>query len=173
MNSQPYPPSFVDRWMASVERLPIPYFVTYSLFFLFESALIHIVAWVDGWLPAYTFSAFALMFPLWLWGPLAIMTYLNSVSLEALSSFRPLLHIPDQAVGRLKYEFTRMPARRVLLNGAFWSVVYFGFTYLALDSMYAAMGLEVCPRRLPSSPGGSPSSSAARSSTIRSGSSDL
>ena len=140
MNSQLYPPSFVDRLMGSVQRLPIPYLLTYFLLFLFESALFHIVAWVDGWLPAYRFSGFALMFPLWLWGPLAIMTYLNSVSLEALTNFRPLMDIPDETVRRLKYEFTTMPARGVIISSAVWTIVYVVFTYLALDSMYAAYG---------------------------------
>jgi hypothetical protein len=138
MNSQPYPPSFVDRLLGSVQRLTIPYLLTYFLLFLLESVLIHIVAWLDGWLPAYRFSAFALAFPLWLWGPLAIMTYLNSVSLEALTNFRPLMDIPDDTVRLLKYEFTTMPARGVIISGAVWTIVYVVFTYLALDSMYAA-----------------------------------
>ena len=140
MSSQPYPPSFVDRLMGSVRRLPIPYFLTYFLLFLFDSALFHILAWVDGWLPAYQFSGFALVFPMWLWGPLAIMTYLNSVSAEAFTNFRPLVDIPDETMGRLEYEFATMPARAVLFSSAVWTIVYVVFTYLALDSMYAAYG---------------------------------
>lgn len=140
MNSQPYPPSFVDRLMGSVQRLPVPYLLTYFLLFLIESALFHIIAWVDGWLPAYTLSGFAIMFPLWLWMPLAIMTYLNSVSLEALADFRPLMDIPDETMRRLEYEFTTMPARSVLISGVVWSIVYFAITHLALDSMYETYG---------------------------------
>jgi hypothetical protein len=126
--------------MGSVRRLPIPYFLTYVLLFLLDSALFLILAWVDGWLPAYQFSRFALMFPMWLWGPLAIMTYLNSVSVDALTNFRPLVDIPDEAFSRLKYEFTTMPARAVIMSGVVWTIVYVVFTYLALDSMYAAYG---------------------------------
>lgn len=137
MNSVPYPPSFVDWLMDSVERLPVPYYVTYGVLFVVESALLHVVAWTDGWLPAYSFSAFAVVFPLWLWGPLALMTYLNAVSLDALTSFRPLLDISDTTMDRMKYEFTRMPARGVLLSGAIWTIVYVVFTLLALESMYA------------------------------------
>ena len=140
MHSKPYPPSFVDRLMGFVQRLPVPYLLTYFLLFLFDSALFHVVAWVDGWLPAYQFSKFALMFPLWLWGPLAIVTYLNSVSVEALTNFRPLVEIPDETLGRLKYELTTMPARGVLISGAVWTIVYVVFTSLALESMYAAYG---------------------------------
>jgi hypothetical protein len=77
---------------------------------------------------------------MWLWGPLAIMTCLNSVSVEALTNFRPLVDIPDETLGRLKYEFTTMPARAVITSGAVWTIVYFVFTALALESMYAAYG---------------------------------
>jgi len=140
MNPQLYPPSFVDRLMQSVQRLPIPYLLTYSLLFLLESALFHIISWVDGWLPPYRFSPLALTFPLWLWGPLAIMTYLNSVSLEALANFRPLMDMPDEATSRLKYEFTTMPARGVMISGGIWTIVYVMFTYLSLDTMYTANG---------------------------------
>jgi len=140
MNSQPYPPSFVDRLMDSVERLPIPYPLTYSLLFLLDSALLHVGSWIDGWLPAYSFSGFAVVYPLWLWGPLAIMTYLNSVSLGSLTSFRPLMDIPDETMRRLEYEFTTMPARAVIISGAVWTIVYIVFGYVALDTMEAAYG---------------------------------
>lgn len=140
MNLKPYPPSFVDRLIGFVLRLPVPYPLTYFLLFVFDSALFHIVAWVDGWLPAYQLSPFAFMFPMWLWGPLAIMTYLNSVSLEALNNFRPLVDIPDETLSRLKYDFTTMPARAVIISSAVWTIVYIAFTSLALESMYTAYG---------------------------------
>lgn len=136
----------------------MPYLLTYSLLFLFESALLHIVAWVDGWLPPYTFSRMALMFPLWLWGPLAIMTYLNSVSLEALTNFRLLIDIPDETMRRLKYEFTTMPARGAIISSVVWTIVYVVYTYLALDTMYAANGFGGLSRGFSLSVDGSPSS---------------
>jgi len=138
MHSKSYPPSFVDRLMGFVHGLPVPYLLTYFLLFVLDSALFHIVAWADGWLPPYQFSRLALMFPMWLWGPLAIMTYLNSVSLEALTNFRPLLDMTDGALARLKYEFTIMPARAVIISSVVWTIVYIVFTALALQAMYAA-----------------------------------
>jgi len=115
--------------------------LTYFLLFLFESGLFHIAAWVDGWLPAYRLSPFLLMFPFWLWGPLAFMTYLNSVSLESLTDFRPLMGIPDEAAHRLQYEFTTMPARGVIVSSGVWTIVYALFSFLALDNMFTAYGL--------------------------------
>ncbi len=52
------------------------------------------------------------------------MTYLNSISVEALSSFSPLLDVEEERVRRVKDEFTTMPARSVIVSGVIWSIVY-------------------------------------------------
>lgn len=137
---KPYPPSFVDRLMDAVKRLPIPYGLTYLLLFTLEVTLLHIISWVDGWLPVYTFSPIVLLYPLWLWGPLAIMTYLDSLSHEALSNFSPLLDIQSETLRRLKYEFTTMPAKSVIISSAIWSVIYIVSIYLALDTVIKFYG---------------------------------
>ena len=79
----PYAPSFLDKFMDFIERLPISHWLMYLAFFILQSTIMHILAWVDGWLPAYTFNPLVFLFPLWQWAPLAIMTYLDSVSLQA------------------------------------------------------------------------------------------
>src|SRR5215211_1487122 len=88
---------------------------------------------VDGWVPVLTFNAIMLIFPLWQWGTLAIMTYLNIVSEASLSSFRPLLNLDDEAVRKINYELTTMPTSGVLLNGTAWIIVYVLFTYLTYN----------------------------------------
>jgi hypothetical protein len=126
-----YPPSFIDRLTDSIKRLPIPYGITYLLLFILESVIILMLSWVDGWLPAYTFDPIVLAFPLWLWGPLVILTYLDALSLRVLSEFEPLLDISNETKRRLEYEFTTMPARGVLISGLFWLVVFLLSWYLA------------------------------------------
>jgi len=138
--SRLYPPSFVDRVMNAVERLPIPYGLTYLVLFVLQSIALHVLAWVEGWLAPYSFNPLILLFPMWLWGPLAIVTYLDSLSLEALSSFSPLLDTQPEAMRRLKYEFTTMPAGSVIISGVIWSGLYFIFTYLTFDSAYVTTG---------------------------------
>ena len=138
---QPYPPSFLDRFMRFIQRLPIPYGLTYFLLFVVESALNHILSWRDGWLPAFTFSPILLLFPLWQWGTLAIMTYLNATSEAALSSFRPLLDVDDETFKKLKYEFTAMPTRGVILSGVMWVIVYFFLNYLTYNAFFVHYGL--------------------------------
>ena len=122
--SVPYAPSFIDRFTDFVQRQPLPYWLTYLLLFLLESAVLHVFSWVDGWLPAYSLGPILFLFPLWLWGSLAIITYLDSLSLRAISEFEPLLQISSETKHRLEYEFTTMPARSVLLSAVAWAVVF-------------------------------------------------
>ena len=139
---RPYPPSFLDRFMDFVQRQRVPYWLTYLCCLILEVALLHILAWVDGWMPAFTFNPIVTVFPIWLWVPLTIMTYVDSVALDALTSFRPLLKIDDEELNRLKYEFTTMPPRGVLLSGLFWGINYLLLTYLGYQVFYVAYGLD-------------------------------
>lgn len=76
----PYLPSFIDRFISYIERLPIPYGLTYVALFILHSALWHVMAWVDGWLPFPSSNPILFLFPIWQWFPFAIITYLNSLS---------------------------------------------------------------------------------------------
>ncbi len=136
-----YAPSYLDRFMDFVERLPIPYPLTYLALFIVQSTIVHILAWIDGWLPVYTFNPILFLFPLWQWVPLAIMTYLDSVSLQALSIFSPLLDVEEFELKRLKYEFSTMPSRGVILSGVTWAALYLILTYVSFDTFYVSYGL--------------------------------
>jgi hypothetical protein len=119
-----YAPSFINRFTGFVRRQPLPYWLTYFLLFLIESAVLHVFSWLDGWLPIYGVSPILFLFPLWLWGSLAIVTYLDLLALRTISEFDPLLQVSTETKIQLKYEFTTMPARSVLLNAIGWAVVY-------------------------------------------------
>lgn len=136
----PYPPSFVDRLMNAVTRLPVPYWLTYLVLFLLQSFIFHVISWVDGGLSAYKFNALILLFPLWLWGPLAIITYLNRVSRDALSNFGALLDFTPERMKNLEYEFTTMPPKPVILSAILWAVMYLIFNLLAYQTVYVALG---------------------------------
>lgn len=128
--------------MDFVQRQRVPYWLTYLCLLFVEAALIHILAWADGWMPAFTFNPIATVFPIWLWIPMIIMTYINSVAVDALNSFRPLLKIDEEEFNRLKYEFTNMPPRGVFLSGLFWGINYLLLTYLGYRVFYVAYGLS-------------------------------
>jgi hypothetical protein len=127
----PYLPSYIDRLTDSIQRLPIPYGITYLIFYILESAVLLIISWIDGWLPAYTFNPIVLSFPLWLWGSLVILTHLDALSLTVLSKFEPLLDVSNETKQHLVYEFTTMPAKGALLNSIAWLGFYFLSWHLA------------------------------------------
>jgi hypothetical protein len=138
---KPYPPSYVDSIMDTVKRLPIPYGITYLIVFIALVGVNHIVSWADGWLPPYTFNTLILLYPLWFCLPLAIMTYLNSVSLKALSDFGALLDVPNETMQRLECEFTKIPQRGAILSGVFWAIWFAGLSYLALGGFFVRFGV--------------------------------
>ncbi|MGH2619986.1 MAG: hypothetical protein ACRDHG_05375 [Anaerolineales bacterium] len=131
----PYPMSWIDRLMLFIERLPVPYWVTYSLLFSAEVAIQHVIGWVEGSVPRFTFEGLYLLFPLWVWGPLAIMTFLDKVALNALLEFRPLLRKDESELFRLQYELTTLPPRSVLVNSLLWTVVFVALMYSILPAI--------------------------------------
>lgn len=134
----PYQPSYLDRFMGFIARLPFPYWLTYLLLFLLEASLIQLLAWVDGWLPVFTISPILITYPLWLWGALAIMTYLDAISVEALTHFAPLLNLQEDQIDRLKAEFTSMPMRSVIVSGVLWVIVFLIFVKISYNAFYVS-----------------------------------
>ena len=116
--------------MASIQRLPIPYGIAYVILFLLEVAVLHGLGWLDGTLPPFSFDPLYLLFPLWVWGPLAIMTYLDEVALHALRDFQPLLAEHEAEVPRLQYELTTLPSRSVWISGLLWTGVFVAMMYV-------------------------------------------
>lgn len=118
-----YPSSLMDRFIRFVQRLPVPYWLVYLLLFALQGLLNYGIARAESWQPS-IFGRVLLIYPLWQWIPLAIVTFLNNTSLKVLDSFRPLLSLDDEEHARLKAEFTTMPPRGVFFNSLFWLVVY-------------------------------------------------
>lgn len=142
-----YPPSFIDRFIRFIERLSLPYWLIYLLFFILHSFINHILAWIDGWMPPWTFSSILLTFPLWLWVPLSIVTFLNTIAQATLETFRPLLEMDDETFKRIKHEFTTMPARGVIINTVFWITLFLIVHFLA-GEVYVQYGFGDFMQRL-------------------------
>lgn len=118
-----YPPSFADRFITAIERLPGPYWAAYLLLFGLEVGLLHVIAWLIDYSPN-AFIPILMFFPFWLWFPLASISYLNRFARQSVRSFCTLLEGEEAAETRLVYEFTVMPARPVLINSVVWTIVY-------------------------------------------------
>lgn len=98
----PYPPSIIDRFMRSIQRLPLPFWLTYLLLFALHGLIAHLLDWVDGSTPAFHFRLILCFWPVLIWGPLAIMTYLDATARKALANFSPLLDIRPETMQRLE-----------------------------------------------------------------------
>jgi len=117
----PYPPSWFDRVMAMVDRLPGPYALWYGLasvglFLLISLARLAAgMAPLGGDLAQRALAAFGIVFPPFL------MHSLNRSAARALASFRPVLSTTEAETGVLAYRLTTAPAAPALafsLGGA-------------------------------------------------------
>jgi len=113
--SQPYAPSWIDRFIAWVARLPGSSWLYYLgiglVLFLIET----VVLWIEGLYPIGTFltihgfEAGVIAFFL------AVLHYLDDRADAALTTLRPALKASEEEYRRLRYQVTALPARPTLL----------------------------------------------------------
>jgi hypothetical protein len=144
MNSTavPYPPSYVDRMMNAVEGLRISYWIMYFLLFAMQVLVTHLVSWADGSITPIAFEPMYVLFPIWLWGPLLLITYLDKTARESLSSFRSLIDIESEKMARIEYQLTTMPGRNVIIGGVIWSGIYLIFMYSVFEAIVVEYGFS-------------------------------
>lgn len=127
----PYPPSVIDRFLAWVDRLPLP---AWSFYLLLLAALIILfngLAWVDGSLRFPALDLYRSSVPVYPVASLALVHYLNRVALRALADFRPMLGVGDAEYGQLAYTLVTLPPRETWITLALslpFTAVYILFT---------------------------------------------
>lgn len=114
-SAQPYPPSFVDRLMAWVERLPGPAWGFYLLVTVIFVSLGHGLRWLDGSIETGTFDPFRLTNDSLTIYALAILHLLNSTARLSLEEFRPALGKLEAEYEKLRYELTTLSPRFVYI----------------------------------------------------------
>lgn len=119
-----YKASWIDRLMAAVQKLPMPYWLTYLILGLAETVLLQCIVWLAVPEKRFVVQLESAIFPLWTWGVLALMTALNHEALTGLHRFHPLLDSDEANIATLEYEITTMPARTVLLTIPIWLVLF-------------------------------------------------
>jgi putative flippase GtrA len=107
----PYPPSWIDRLTAWIERLPGPAWLFYLAGVLLTALLIEIALWIDGSVPFGTYGAIKGIFPPFVFYLLALYHYLTYVGSRSLQAFRPLLDAGEAELARIDYRLTRLPRR--------------------------------------------------------------
>jgi hypothetical protein len=111
----PYPPSWVDRLQAGLDRLPWPPWIAYlgawGVFAVAET----LAKWSDGSYPVGTVFPFHLVaFGTAAYG-LGMLHFLKRSAARALASSRPLLPLDDDAYHDLRRRLTTMPAAPVAI----------------------------------------------------------
>ncbi|MEW6406219.1 MAG: hypothetical protein AB1649_30910 [Chloroflexota bacterium] len=114
--AQPYPPSFVDRLMAWIERLPGSTWGFYLLATAVIVVLSHGLRWLDGSIATGTFDPFRLANDSLTIYALAILHLLNSTARRSLEEFRPALGKLEEEYEKLRYELTTLSPRFVYIT---------------------------------------------------------
>jgi hypothetical protein len=136
----PYPPSWVDRLTARVDRLRLPAWLVYlgmgvALSLLYLAFILSSAQWASGTLPFST--ALVYSFLNGLTGPylLGLIHYLDNSAAAALARFRPVLAVDDAGYDRLRYQLTTLPPRPMWVAAGL-GVVY-GVVAQALNMLSA------------------------------------
>ena len=134
----PYPPSWVDRILAAVQRNRIPNLVFYvSLFVVGHALATALRIYQEGKSLQQVLTMPPPIFLIWSIYLLALMQYLNAVARDKIRELRPALDVDDETFAVLGYRLTVMPAREALLSGLFWLVVAIGMFWYLLPSVRA------------------------------------
>ena len=110
-----YPPSWVDRFIDWVKRLPGPSWLCYLVLWFAPFLMANAIKWLDGSQPPGTielFSTISVSDGVYF---LALMHYLKGTAGAAIRAFRPALAVSEDEYTKLDYQLTTLPARGVLL----------------------------------------------------------
>lgn len=107
----PYPPSWIDRAIGWIDRLPGEPWLFYLLSLLVLQLLFHLLFWVDGAVPVGSFSYVAAAHGFFVIYWLALYHYLTKIGSRSLRGFVPLLTLPESQIPLIDYRLATLPGR--------------------------------------------------------------
>lgn len=137
----PFPPSWIDRLIVWIDRLPAPSWSFYLLSILFLAFLGNAIFWVDGSMEVGSIDPVNTLFALFVMYWLAFYQHLTRVGSRALRTYRSLLDVEDVEFARIEYELSTLPRFQGWLTIPI-GVGYAAFTILGGPSPYG----DVVPR---------------------------
>jgi hypothetical protein len=107
----PFAPSWIDRSIGWIDRLPGDTWLFYLLSLLVIQLLLHVIFWVDGSVPVGSFSFVVAANGVFVIYWLALYHYLTRIGSRSLRAFRPLLKVADSEIPSINYRLATLPAR--------------------------------------------------------------
>jgi hypothetical protein len=111
---RPHAPSWVDRFVAGVDRLPGPSWAFYVGLWLFLIVILTTAVWLEGAVLIGPILPIALFMPSMVTLLLAMLHTLGNRAGKALETLRPVLNASEEEHSRLRYRLTTRPARPML-----------------------------------------------------------
>jgi hypothetical protein len=112
--TRPYPPSWVDRLTACVDRLPLPAPTVYVLVSLVAILLFALNDFLTGQGFLAVLRPFHIVFAVEPIYAVVLIWFLDKQAVHALEKIRPLLSSDEAAYENLRYRLTTIPARPAL-----------------------------------------------------------
>ncbi len=105
-----YAPSWVDRLLDWIDRLPIPALAFYLIVYLLAALGAHLTSWLNQTLPWGEPSLLALLNGIWLPLVFFVVKDTDALAAEAMRRFEPLVRNKPNEFQELSYRITTMPA---------------------------------------------------------------
>lgn len=110
-----YRPSWIDRFIAWIERLPGPPWAFYLFVLLASILIVNAVRWLDGSLELGALDGFQTASTFYGVYTLGLLHALKRISGSALASFRPALAEGERTYSQLHFQLTTTPAGGALI----------------------------------------------------------
>lgn len=140
----PFPPSWIDRLIVQINRLPGPMWLFYALCVLVIAFLINVFIWLAGIEEVGSIDPANSSFAFFVFYWIALYQYLTGIGSRSLKTFRPLLDADDSEFDRIDYELGTLPRRHGL-----WAIpIGLGFAALEILGETAPYG-DFGPQTIP------------------------
>ena len=113
--ARPYAPSWVDRLLDGIDRLPAPTWVIYPALMIPSVLVSHVAIWASGLAPVGQLTVQQTFWGIWTVGFLWLAHHLDGVAARAFETFRPAISPAAMNLDRAAYELTTIPARPALI----------------------------------------------------------
>ena len=135
----PYPPSWIDRLTAVIDRLPGPSWLAYVAAAFVMNLLLSAAHWLTGASPLGRFDRVHFLLAAAIPFALGIVDYLDREALKALEEFRPALRASDAEVLLFRYRLVTIPA---------WTAVWSGLAFIVV-AVAVGSGVPLLTRETP------------------------